>query len=129
MIKTARVSYRYLSDDAKVYCVGRLPQKAQRSGDFVLYSAPFYSKERKETQNAIMAFKHDLAAKQARHLADKESLYDIFVIDIDSLKYYSHVLQMPLVVELDNICSLEDNSENIDVYCHFPVKKLNIHNE
>ena len=116
-------NFKYISGDARVFYIGRSLSK--RSHDTMIYSEPFYSKERSENRNAIFAYNNDIVAKEKMNLICKEEA-EVFESDVEHMKYLSQLLGMPLVVEINSYCDFRDGNgvEQVDVWYFEDSKNL-----
>lgn len=114
-------NFRFIPEATKVYFICKRP--LARSNQITLYSEPFYSKERKEQSNALIAYQNPVSAAE-KLVALKEDSAVVASDDLLNLQYLSILLNMPLIVELSYYCDIADaNTEYVDVF-YFQAKKL-----
>ena len=111
-------NYRYIQGDTKVFYIGKPLSK--RSHDTMIYSEPFYSKERNEYRNAIIAYNNDIVVRQKMDtlMCKEEAEVLMLESDVDHMKYLSQLFRMPLVVEMNSYCDFRDGDgvEQVDVW-------------
>lgn len=123
--------FRYLRDTTPVFYITRA--SAPRPHSFAnteYYTAPFYSKERNEVRNVIIAFV-DVAMcheKKREVCAGVPNSLDVKVnaVALKGFKDLASYFDMPALVITKAYCSIEDTSEHIEAY-YYGDQKNNAH--
>ncbi len=128
-IKNCR--FRYLNDSSHVFYITRASTPRPMSfANTEYYTAPFFSKERKEVMNVLIAY-NDLAmchAKKKDVLALVPNSLDlrVNVVSLKGFKDMAGYFDMPALVITKAYCNLEDSSEHIEAY-YYGNQKNNAH--
>lgn len=116
--------YRFIPDTTIVYYITKHNAINHRpylnTRPVILYSEPYYSKEREEKINSILCYNNIEAANDKCNLLKQfynECLVDCIVLK--DLKYYSLLLRMPLLLEVNSYCDVQDYTEYVDVYYYY----------
>jgi hypothetical protein len=128
-IKNCR--FRYLNDSSHVFYITRASNPRPLSfANTEYYTAPFFSKERNEVRNVLIAY-IDLAMCHAK----KKEVSELVPVSLDlrvnavSLKGFKDMasyFEMPALVITKAYCNVEDSSEHIEAY-YYGNQKNNAH--
>lgn len=116
--------YKYMNNNQHVYYVGRKLGDSFKHN--VYFSEPFYIKERKEVRNVLKGYESEEHAYKTLILLDNGEC-DVYNTQLKELKYVASFLSMPLIVEMESYCELDDLSEHTNIYYFFNTKRNHGH--
>jgi hypothetical protein len=130
-------SFRFLADSRPVFYINKMAKCQPRNFySSLLYTEPFYSKERDEVRNVIVGYtsKGIGASKLAEVLredtsirgADNDYLVTMEKMPLEHFKHLSSVLKIPLVVIVNSFCDMEDQTEHYELYYHYNQHKYSV---
>lgn len=113
MIKQYR--FQYLPDNTNVYYIGK--RLSTRSYAHIMYTEPHISKEKKDVTNVLIGYCNEMYAHNKRSNIDTDC--DILCEPLTNMKYLSQLYKLPLIVEINTFCDIEDAQECIEAYYYF----------
>lgn len=122
--------YRYIDTNKPVYVIKRIKSNNIPNYKYEIYSEPYYSKERKELRNAIIAYTNkDMCYQKVNtlklynsHYSPKYSLYNnneyvkVFKEELIDLEGYCLNISMPLNVIINEYCILDEKKEYNEIF-------------
>jgi hypothetical protein len=109
--------YKYIGDTSKVYFIGKSNPSSFRH--HVFYTEPHYIKERKEIRNAIIGYTDEQMANIKMSDIEGEPHVHVFTMPLNDMKCMSSIMMMPLIVEAESYCDLDDGTEMTNVYFYY----------
>lgn len=113
--------YRFMPDNTIVYYITKHVHANVRPQiskiPLTIYSEPYYSKERNEQTNSVVCYNNiDTAIQKCNSINEIHANCEIDSILLRDLKYYTLLLRMPLLLEINSYCDIRDYNEYVDVY-------------
>ncbi len=106
--------YRYLDNNRPVYVIKRA---CKDIGKPQIYSEPYYSKERREARNAIVAYvDKELCYQKLFILQNTDTSLYIKQYELIDLEGKCLSLAMPLNVVINEYCDIEEKKEYSEIF-------------
>lgn len=110
--------YRFIPDNTKVYFISKGEQKKHIKPQlFQFYTEPYYNKEQSEIENSLLCFTNEnIALIRYNELSNYHNNCILSSGSLSELKYYSLLLRVPLILEVNSYCDIQELTEKIDIY-------------
>lgn len=114
-------NFRYIHDNQPVYYITRTRKHRPRHfAHDEYYSVPFFSRERRETVNVIVAYIDGIACHAKKcdivSLGLDEAYLSVNELQLRSFKSLVEYFNMPGLVIVNSYCNLGDDSEHVEAY-------------
>ena len=111
------IQYRFVPDTTKVYYIFRNQNKLPyRPHTVLFYTNPYSNKNTSETINSLMCYETKERAVYELSMLPECTLGEA---DINTMKYYSRLLRIPMLVEMNSYCDIIDHTEYIDMFYYY----------